>query len=224
MTSGFRIAGARRLPPAELVAAFAGIQAAIVADNMSRSAGDGGRIRPVTARRGLCGAALTVRTRIGDNLMIHKAIDMAGPGDVLVVAAGGDLTHAVFGEIMLELCLARGLAGVVIDGAIRDSDALAARDDFAVFARGISHRGPYKDGPGTINEPVPIGDLLVAPGDIVLADGDGVVAVPLEDAPAILAAARQQEAREAATIAAIRDGSVARGWIDETLRVKGVIT
>jgi regulator of RNase E activity RraA len=223
MAPGFRIVEERRLPSRELVAGFAALQTAIVSDNLGRMAGDGGVLRPVTAKRSLCGAAFTVRARIADNLMIHKAIDMAGPGDVLVVAGGGDLTHALFGEIMYELAVARGIAGVVVDGAIRDSDALAARDEIALLARGVSHRGPYKDGPGTINEPVPVGDLLVRPGDIVLGDGDGLVAVPLEDAEGVLAAARAQEAKETETIAAIRAGRADRSWVDQTLRAKGVI-
>ncbi len=223
MAPGFRIVEERRLPPKELVEGFAALQAAIVSDNLGRGIGDGGRLRPFTARRSLCGAALTVKTRIADNLMIHKAIDMAGPGDVLVVAAGGDLTHAVFGEIMYELALARGLAGIVVDGAIRDSDALSSRDELAVFARGASHRGPYKDGPGAINVAVHLGDLIVEPGDIVLGDGDGVVAVPLDGAEAVLKAAQAQDAGEAKTMAAIRDGTVDRSWVDASLRDKGVL-
>ena len=223
MPPGFRIVERERRPSPALLEAFATLPAAIVSDNLGRATGDGGALRPVTARRSLCGAAFTVRSRIADNLMIHKAIDLAGPGDVLVVAAGGDLSHAVFGEILYELALSRGLAGIVVDGAVRDSDALAARDELAVLARGISHRGPYKDGPGTINETVRVGDLVVRPGNILLGDGDGLVAVPLEAAEAVLEAARAQEAKEAETMAAIRAGTIDRAWVDETLRAKGVI-
>lgn len=223
MTPGFRIAERQALPSAELLAGYAALPAAIISDNLGRLAGDGGLLRPYTARRELCGAALTVHTRIADNLMIHKAIDLAGPGDVLVIAAGGDLTHALFGEIMYALAVSRGLAGVVVDGAIRDSDALARRDEMALFARGVSHRGPYKDGPGTINEPVRVGDLTVGPGDIVRGDGDGVVAVGLDDAEAVLAASRAQADTEAEIFAAIAEGRLDRAWIDQSLRAKGVI-
>jgi RraA family protein len=169
----------------------------------------------------MIGSALTVRTRPGDNLMVHKAIDLAEPGEVIVVDAGGDLTNAIIGEIMTTLAQSRGVAGFVIDGAVRDVDALAA-SDFPVYARGVTHRGPYKDGPGEINVAVTVGGQVVAPGDIVVGDGDGVLAVPRSEAAQVASLARAQMEREAATLKAIAEGRLDRAWVDETLRSRGL--
>jgi regulator of RNase E activity RraA len=162
-----------------------------------------------------------VRVAPGDNLMVHKAIDIAAPGDVIVVDAGGVVEQAIIGDIMTSHAAKRGVAGFVIDGAIRDADELRSRD-FPVYARGVTHRGPYKNGPGEIGVPVSIGGMVVNPGDIIVGDGDGVVAVPLADAEAVLGAAREQKKKEDATLAAIAAGTIDRKWVDETLQAKGV--
>ncbi len=209
-----------KIDPA-LLEAFRGIPSPIVSDNMARMFAGGPTLRPYHQGTPLLGVALTVRTRPGDNLMVHKAIDMAEPGEVIVVDAGGDLTNAIIGEIMTTLAMKRRIAGFVIDGAIRDSDAIAI-ENFPVYARGVTHRGPYKDGPGEINVTVVIGGQAVAPGDIIVGDADGVVAVPRSEAAEIAKAARAQMEREAKTLAAIADGSIDRKWVDETLRAKGL--
>jgi RraA family protein len=162
-------------------------------------------LRPFHRGRALVGVAFTVRTRSGDNLAIHKALELVGPGDVIVVDGGGDETRALVGEIMLNIAQYRGAEGYVIDGAIRDRAALAA-SDFPVFARAAIHRGPYKTGPGDINVPVNIGGTVIAPGDIVVGDDDGVVSFSQAEAPALLEAVKAQIAREEDTIAAIREG------------------
>lgn len=221
MTIGFRIeprAGA--IDPA-LLDALRGIPTPIVSDNMGRLYAGGAGLRPFHDGTAMIGCALTVRTRPGDNLMVHKAIDMAEPGDVIVVDAGGDLTNAIIGEIMLNIAMRRGVAGFVIDGCIRDSDALA-KASLPVFARGASHRGPYKDGPGEINVPVTVGGQPVMPGDIVLGDVDGVLAVPRAQAAAVAEQAQAQLKREEAILASIADGTVDRSWVDATLRAKGL--
>jgi regulator of RNase E activity RraA len=146
---------------------------------------------------------------------------MAEPGEVIVVDAGGDLTNAIIGEIMTTLAQKRRVAGFVIDGAIRDSDAIAI-ENFPVYARGVTHRGPYKDGPGEINVTVVVGGQVVQPGDIIVGDADGVVAVPRDVAAEVAKAARAQMEREAKTLASIADGSIDRSWVDETLRAKGL--
>src|SRR5690606_36251902 len=127
----------------------------------------------------LAGPALTVRTRPGDNLMLHKAIDIAEPGDVIVVDAGGDLTNSLMGELMLTYAKRRGVAGFVIYGAIRDADAFP-QVNLPVFAAGVTHRGPYKDGPGEINVPIALEGMVVHPGDLVIGDRAGVLAVPID--------------------------------------------
>jgi RraA family protein len=159
----------------------------------------------------MVGVAFTVRTRPGDNLAIHKALEFVGPGDVIVVDGGGDETRALIGEIMMNIARQRGAAGYVIDGAIRDAAAIAAAD-FPVFARAAFHRGPYKYGPGEINVPVSIGGMVVTPGDIVVGDDDGVLAFPPAIAPTLLEAVHAQIQRETDTLVAIREGRYADGY------------
>jgi RraA family protein len=221
MPIGFRIEPRPSTPTPGLLEALRGIATSIVSDNMGRLYAGGAALRPFHDGSPMIGTALTVRTRPGDNLMIHKAIDLAQPGDVLVVDAGGELTNSLVGEIMLNLAVRRGIAGYVIDGAVRDTDALG-KASIGVFARGVSHRGPYKDGPGEINVPVVVGGQPVSPGDIVIGDADGVVAVPQRDALSVAELAKAQEQREAAILASIADGTVDRSWVDATLRAKGL--
>lgn len=220
MPIGFRIAPLAPAVDPALVEAFRAIPASIVSDGLSRMAASAAAIRPRHAGGAMAGTALTVLTRPGDNLMLHKAIDMARPGDVIVVDGGGDLTNALMGEIMLTLAARRGVAGFVIDGAIRDSDAIAAQR-LPVYARGITHRGPYKDGPGEINTVIQVGGMVVHPGDLVVGDADGVLAVRPAEAPAILAAARATVAKEEAMLADIAAGTLDRAWVDETLKARG---
>jgi regulator of RNase E activity RraA len=169
----------------------------------------------------MVGLAFTVKTRPGDNLMIHKALDLVRPGDVLVVDGGGELSNALVGELMMLHARRRKAAGFVIDGAIRDVAAFRA-GDFPCFARGHIHRGPYKDGPGEINVPVAIGGLVIEPGDLVLGDDDGVVAFPARDATRLLELAREKAAAEERMKVAIAEGRSDRAWVDATLRAKGV--
>ena len=198
-----------------------GIPTHIISDNMARMFAVGPGLRPFHRGGFMIGSALTVRTRPGDNLMVHKAIDLAQPGDVIVVDAGGELTNAIVGEIMTTLAQTRGVAGMVIDGSVRDLDAIAA-SDFPVYARGITHRGPYKDGPGEINVVVNVGGQTIAPGDIVVGDADGVLAVPRSEAAHVADLARAQMDREAGILNAIRDRTIDRSWVDEMLRAKGL--
>jgi RraA family protein len=191
-------------PPPAIIEAFRTAATSIISDNLSRLPGAVG-LRPFHSGGTLVGAAFTVRTRPGDNLAIHKALELVGPGDVIVVDGGGDETRALIGEIMLNIAQYRGAVGYVIDGAIRDSGAIA-ESNFPVFARAAIHRGPYKSGPGEINVPVSIGGTVIAPGDIVVGDDDGVVSFPQAIAQKLLEAVKAQIAREAETIAAIREG------------------
>ena len=221
MTIGLRIKRRlRRVDPAA-VAAFAALPVANVSDVMARMAAGGPRLRPMHAGGFMGGPALTVRTRPGDNLMVHKALDMAEPGDVVVVDAGGDLTNAIIGEIMTTLAERRGLAGIVVDGAVRDSTELRARR-FPVYAAGVTHRGPYKDGPGEINVPIAIDGMVIEPGDLVIGDGDGLLCVPFEAVATVLAAARAKQADEERTLSAMRAGSMPdRSWVDAALTKLG---
>ena len=216
---GFRIFPPRRAPR-ELIEAYRNLPTANISDNMNRLNGVSAGIRPVHGSAKLIGSAFTARTRPGDNLIVHKALDMLGPGDVLVIDAGGEVSNAILGEIAMRIAMGNGAAGAVVDGAIRDTLAFAEAG-FPCFARGSSHRGPHKDGPGELNVPVSVGGAVVRPGDVVVGDADGVVVVPLEDAETVARMTEETMAKEAETMRRIEDGTLDRGWVDRTLRERG---
>ena len=214
---GLRILNRARAVDLALARSFLGVPVANVSDCMSRMTAGGARLRPMHGSGRMAGPALTVKTRPGDNLMVHKALQLAVPGDVIVVDAGGDLTNAIIGEIMVGDAVLRRLGGIVINGAIRDAGALRA-GDFPVFAAGVTHRGPYKDGPGEINVPIAIDGMVIEPGDLVIGDDDGLLCVPYAEAAHLLAAAQAKQEVEARMVAGIADGSYDRGWVDATLK------
>ena len=216
MTLGCRIAKRVRAVPTEMIEQFRPLPVANVSDVMSRMSGGGADLRPMHAGGVLAGPALTVKTRPGDNLMIHKAIDMADPGDIIVVDAGGILTNALIGELMLAHATKRGIGGFVIYGAIRDVAVIRAQH-VPVYAAGITHRGPYKDGPGEINFPIAIEGMMIEPGDLMLGDDDGVLCVPYDHTETVLAAARAKQAAEEKQMAATLAGTSDRSYIDKTL-------
>lgn len=220
-TIGFRILPSPPRAAERILAAFASLPTSNISDNMLRHHGSGARLRPFHRGAKLVGTAFTVKTRPGDNLLTHKAIDMAAPGDVILVDAGGALDHAIIGEIMTSHAKKRGIAGMIIDGAIRDVDAISV-NDFPVYACGVTHRGPYKDGPGEINVTISIAGMVVNPGDIIVGDADGVVAIAQEDADRIIALTIAQKSKEEAMLAAIASGStIDRSWVDKMLKDKG---
>ncbi|HYM03341.1 MAG TPA: RraA family protein [Stellaceae bacterium] len=220
MSIGFRIARRARKVDAGLVSRFKELPLANISDVMARMTAGGPRLRPMHGGGGMAGPALTVKTRPGDNLMVHKAIDMAEPGDVIVVDAGGDLTAAIIGELMSTHAMTRGVAGMVINGAIRDSGALRA-GRFPVFAAGVTHRGPYKDGPGEINFPIALDGMVIEPGDLMLGDDDGVLVVPFAAAEIIYTEAKAKQGAEERQMAGIKAGTVDRGWVDAALKRLG---
>lgn len=221
MSTGLRILPS---PPArfspELLAGYADLPVAVIGDSLGRPYASCPNLRPMHRDGKLIGPALTVRCRPGDNLLVHKAVSLARPGEVVVVDAGGLLENAMVGEIVVSQARANGVAGLVIHGAIRDSQALA-KLDFPVFAAGVSHRGPYRDGQGEINTPIALGGMLVAPGDLIVGDADGVVCVPAAEAETIRAAAALREAAETATLEEIRQGTRDLSWIDAALAKYG---
>ncbi|MGN9784912.1 methyltransferase [Nonomuraea sp. ZG12] len=153
------------------------VPAANVGDALQRMTVMDGGIRLVTERAALLGNALTVDVRSGDNLAIHRALDEARPGDVLVVNGHGDMTRALIGDLIGEIMVNAGVAGAVVDGAVRDVQALSEMG-LTVYARAITPAGPFKGGPGTIGAPVAVGGVVVAAGDVLVGDADGVVVVP----------------------------------------------
>ncbi|WP_019516452.1 RraA family protein [Sphingomonas sp. Mn802worker] len=220
MPIGFRIHPVTQRIPAELVRRFADLPVANVSDAMGRMVAGGASLRPMHAGGVLAGPAVTVKARPGDNLMLHKALDLAEPGDVVVVDAGGDLTNALIGELMTAYAETRGIAGIVIYGAIRDAKTIR-ENAFPVFAAGITHRGPYKDGPGEVNVPIAIEGMVIRPGDLLLGDDDGLVCVRLEEAETVFATASAKHAAETAQMEKIRRGENPRAWVDETLKRLG---
>ena len=216
MNNGLRILQRRRAVDLDLARQFLDVPVANVSDCMSRMTAGGARLRPMHAGGRMAGPALTIKTRPGDNLMIHKALQLAKPGDVIVVDGGGDLTNALVGEIMVGDAIKQGLGGFVMNGAIRDAGALRAAS-FPVFAAGVTHRGPYKNGPGEINVPIAIDGMVIEPGDLVIGDEDGLLCVPFDDVERLLAAARQKQVVEDKMVADIQAGCFDRAWVDETL-------
>jgi regulator of RNase E activity RraA len=220
MAIGFQILKRKRKVAADIVDRFRGLPVANVSDQMSRLTAGGARLRPMHKGGAMAGPALTVRTRPGDNLMLHKALDLAEPGDVIVCDGGGDLTNSLIGELMISHAIRRRVAGIVINGAIRDSDWVRARD-FPVFAAGVTHRGPYKDGPGEINVAIAIDGMVIEPGDLVLGDGDGMLVVPFPAVDGVLKSTLAKKAAEEKQMAEIEAGTIDRSWVDATLKRLG---
>ena len=220
--AGYRINPRAAGPDAETVAAFRDMPVAAIGDSMSRNVGTLGlrqyhrRLETV-----LCGPAVTVRVRPGDNLMIHKALMMVEPGDVLVIDGGGDVSQALVGGLMRTTCVAKQLGGLVIDGAVRDLCEWA-EDGMPIFARGHTHRGPSKDGPGEVNVPVSCAGLVVLPGDLIIGDADGVIAVPADQAQDVLQKTRAHLAKEARIRETNRLGTADPERFDAVLREKGL--
>lgn len=217
---GFEILSRKRAVSSELIKKFRELPVANISDCMSRIVAGGARLRPMHDGTLLAGPALTVRTRPGDNLMVHKALGIAQPGDVVVVDAGGDLTNAVIGEIMTSYAASRGIAGIIINGAIRDSGAIR-RSAFPVYAAGVTHRGPYKDGPGVINGVIALDGMTIEPGDLLVGDEDGLLCIPYDQAEAIYQLASAKHAAEDVTLAQIAAGKLDTSWIDARLRALG---
>ncbi|HZH47588.1 MAG TPA: RraA family protein, partial [Roseococcus sp.] len=167
------------------------------------------------------GPAFPVKARSGDNLMLHRAVDIAAPGDIIVCDGNGDLSVALMGDLMLGHAARRGIAGAVIDGAIRDVASLA-RMELGVWARGHTPAGPWKEGPGEIGTPISCGGQVVMPGDLVCCDEDGVVVVPMAEALEVIAAAEAHQAKETEAERAIQAGTWDRSWVEPALRSKGV--
>lgn len=195
----------------DLIADLRLLPTALLSDNMEGLVGTG-LLRPYHRAGRMAGTAVTVRVRAGDNLVLHRALDHVRPGDVLVVDAGGDTSQAITGKIMLTYLEQLGAAGIVINGAVRGTDEIG-RKDFPCFARGTTCRGPYKTGPGEFNVPVAIDTVVISPGDIVVADTDGLVAFPENEAQRLVKAARVQQEREESGLRDIQENKWNRTWI-----------
>jgi regulator of RNase E activity RraA len=208
---GFRVLEISRRVPTEWVEKFRTLPVANVSDVMFRMSAGGASLRPMHAAGQLAGPALTVKTRPGDNLMVHKALSMAKAGDVVVVDAGADVTTAIIGELMVATAQKRGLAGIVVNGAIRDLGAIG-KGRFPVYAAGVTHRGP-----GEINVPISIGGMIINPGDLVIGDEDGLLGIPFDHVEAVYEAASSKHHIEEALLKDIKSDMLDVAWIDESL-------
>lgn len=203
-----------------MIEGFRDIPVANIGDCMNRMAAVSCDIRPMNGAK-LLGQAFTVKVPAGDNLMFHKAMDMAGEGDVIVIDAEGATDRAIFGELMINYCISRKLGGVVVDGCIRDFDTLKTLD-FPVYAKGITPNGPYKNGPGEINTVISFGGQIVRPGDIVVGDEDGLLIIRPEEAEELLKKAKSVVEKERGIMDTMeKDGTYIRPWVDEKLEEIG---
>lgn len=217
--SSFVIQPAPALAPAEVIAAVEHVVTPHISDNLQRLAGITG-LQRFNRQRRLLGTAFTVKVRPGDNLLIYKALTMLSPGHVLVVDGGGDLKNALVGELIMRYAIQRGCAGFLMDAAIRDTAAFLEAD-FPCHARGVTHRGPYKQGPGAINVPVSVGGQVVSPGDIVVGDEDGVVTFAPAEAPRLIEAVARTARNEDAIKAEIATGEPRQSWLEAVLAQHG---
>lgn len=220
MAVGLRIQTDFHRPPVGLIARLGKIPTSVLSDAMLRTHTMCAAIRPYAGQARMAGPAFTVRVREGDNLLLHLALDLAQPGDVVVVDAGGALENAVLGELMTRWAAHRQLGGLVIDGAVRDAESLA-HQPLPVYARGVTPRGPYKDGPGEINLPVSCGGQAVCPGDIIVGDADGVCVIPAAEAEAVRQGASVIMQTEEGIRGQIQAGNWERPAIRERLRTLG---
>ena len=223
MPVGKRIYLKRNLPDPMVVEQFKKIPAANVADTMERSCAMHPRIRLISKPKApiAVGPALTVKSRAGDNMALHIALSIASQGDFIVVSNECDDSRALIGEIMMaHLYYQKKVAGIVIDGAIRDIQEISTWD-FPVYATGSTPGGPYKEGPGEVNTPISCGGVSVAPGDIILADADGVIVIPRNDGASVLQKSIEIQARDADKVVQAKNGTLNREWVQKAIEDKG---
>jgi len=191
-------------PDVALVDRFRGIPSSNIGDITERLYCTNSSIKPLNETP-MVGTAFTIKCPAGDNLLLHRAMDLAKPGDVLVVDAQGSMDRAIAGEIMMRYCISKKFAGVVVEGCMRDEDAIRTMD-FPVYCKGITPQGPFKNGPGEINVPVCVGGQVILPGDILVGDQDGIVVIRPDDAEAILEAVHAKVDTETKKIANYKKG------------------
>ncbi|MBC5688995.1 RraA family protein [Mediterraneibacter sp. NSJ-55] len=224
MSVGNRVYLKRNLPDMKLVEEFSHLPAANVADCMGRSCGMNPQIKLMSnpEKRQMCGVALTVKARPGDNMMLHKAMNISQPGDVIVVSNEGERNRAIMGEIMFNYLQGfKKIAGIVIDGPVRDIDVIA-QGTMPLYATGTTPAGPYKEGPGEVNVPISCGGVSIHPGDIILGDKDGVIVIPRQDAGEILEKAKKLSQNDKAKAENSAKGTVNRQWVEDLMEKKEV--
>ena len=214
---GFRIRSDITRPASDVIKGFGEFDTPAISDLMNRLYTMCPMIRNLTSPElKILGSACTVRVYPGDNLMVHKALDIANPGDIIVVDAGGSSLNAVLGDLVSTKACHRRISGFVVDGLIRDLPGIL-KLNFPVFARGITPIGPLHRGPGEINYPIQCGGIVVHPGDIIVGDLNGVVVVPQEIASDLLRRLRERRDAESSYYAAVTRGEFSNDWVDRLL-------
>ena len=215
---GFRVRVNIQRLPAELMAQFGQFPTPDISDLLNRLYAVDPAIRVLTnEHHTICGPALTVKVFPGDNLMVHKALDVLEPGDVIVIDAGGSTLNAVLGDLISTKARHRGAAGFVVDGLVRDLPSIQELVDFPVFARGTTPIGPLHRGPGEINFPICLGGVVVNPGDLIVGDSTGVVVVPVAIAEELLGRLKSHQAANAAYFESVKKGNFSNAWVDNIL-------
>ena len=221
---GFRVRTRIARPSAETVTALGTYQTPAISDLMNRLYAMDPGIRNLTDDNlRLVGPACTVKVYPGDNLMVHKALDVARPGDVIVVDTSGSMATAALGDLVSTKARHRGVAGFIVDGLIRDLPGIRALGDFPVFARGTTPVGPLHRGPGEINHPISAGGIVVHPGDVIVGDPTGVVVVPRDLAPELVDRLTMSSKREASYVDAVARGEFSNDWVDKLLAQNGLV-
>jgi len=206
----------------ELIEKFREFETADVSDVLNRLYAMNGAIRNQTNDKELLGTACTVKLYPGDNLMVHKVLDIAKPGDIVVVDCSGAMSNAVLGDLVANKSIHRQIAGFVIDGLIRDLDGIK-ETGLPVYARGVTPFGPLHRGPGEINTPICCGGVVVNPGDIIKADTTGIAVIPRGFADDIIQRLQASKARLAEYVASVKRGDFSNAWVDDQLRENGCV-
>lgn len=192
-----------------------------ISDLLNRLYAVDSAIRCLTSsHHSLCGLACTVKVFPGDNLMVHKSLDVADPGDIVVVDAGASTMNAVLGDLVSAKAKHRKLQGFIVDGLVRDLPGILELD-FPVFARGTTPIGPLHRGPGEVNYPITCGGVVINPGDIIVADQTGIVCVPQEIAAQLLIRLKSHKSSNAEYLAAVKRGAFSNQWVDRLLDEAG---
>lgn len=221
---GFRVRIGIDRPSPDVVSALAAFDTPAISDMMNRLYALAPTIRNLTDDRlRLVGPAVTVKVYPGDNLMVHKSLDVAQPGDVVVIDTSGSMATAVLGDLVSTKARHRGIAGFVVDGLIRDLPGIRALGDLPVFARGTTPVGPLHRGPGEINYPISAGGVVVNPGDVIVGDATGIVVVPLEIADELLGRLTSAAKKESDYVAAVARGDFSNDWVDSALEQHGLV-
>lgn len=219
---GFRVQRDIERPDPALVSGLGAFETPDISDMLNRLYTMSTMIRPQTQAQRILGPACTVKVFPGDNLMVHAALDIAQPGDVVVVDASSSPMTAVLGDLVCTKARHRGIRGYVVDGLIRDLPQIDALGDIPVFARGITPIGPLHRGPGEVNFAVSCGGIVVHPGDIIVGDLNGVVVIPKEIAPELYERLMERAGRDRAYVAAVQRGEFSNAWVDRVLQEGGL--